>query len=321
MNESHLAGSSRIDSISCTCELWICTNCSEFQVKRDLSTTFHCPWREGLEVDIPTTCTGDQRGNSALLRFQCSSNESIVSHNIAPLEWLTTITRANMYWVLFICHALCKTLHANSHLIFTTTPCGRCHYKPIYTKEKTRLRIMNPIGRVTHLISDGTIIIINNPLVMQPHLHLEIQTIHSHFLINSTRDREEMLLCIWTISGIAGSKYSCIYFHLHQICPAVYNCYAVSKYAVHLIRGLQLTMQAINKSVDTWISIDLLGKEIHFFLWCSYSSSELAYLFDTESDIQAFKLNLPIFFSPLCLWTLHSLIKPNTAITLALFLF
>lgn len=106
------------------------------------------------------------------------------------------------------------------------------------------------------------------------------------------------------LAGIAGSKYSCIYFHLHQICPAVYNCYAVSKYAVHLIRGLQLTMQAINKSVDTWISIDLLGKEIRFFLWCSYSSSELAYLFYTESDIQAFKLNLPIFFSPLCLWTL-----------------
>lgn len=149
-------------------------------------------------------------------------------------------------------------------------PCGRCHYNPICTKEKTRLRIINPVGRVIHLISDGTIIIINNPLIMQPHLYLERQTIHSHFLINSTS--EEMLVCIWTTSGIARSKYSCIYFHLHHICPAVYNCYAVSKYAVHLIRGLQLTMQAINKSVNTRISIDLLGKEICFFLWCSYSS-------------------------------------------------
>lgn len=95
-----------------------------------------------------------------------------------------------------------------------------------------------------------------------------------------------MLPGIWAISGIAGSKYSSTYFHLHQICPAIYNCYALAKYAVKLIRGFWLPMQEINKSADTWTSIDSLEKEIGFLLLCSYNSSGLAYLFNIESDIR-----------------------------------
>ena len=60
-------------------------------------------------------------------------------------------------------HALIR-----SHLILTT-PCGRCHYKPIGTNEE-HLAQINHLGRVTHLINDCTIIIINGPLEMQPNL-------------------------------------------------------------------------------------------------------------------------------------------------------
>lgn len=75
-----------------------------------------------------------------------------------------------------------------------------------------------------------------------------------------------MLPGIGAISGIAVSKYSSTYFHLPQICSAICNCYAISKYAVNLIRGFQLPMQEINKSLDTLTSLE---KEICFFLLCS----------------------------------------------------
>lgn len=75
-----------------------------------------------------------------------------------------------------------------------------------------------------------------------------------------------MLPGISTISGTAVSKYSSSDFQPPQICFAVCNYYAISKYAVNLIRGFQLQMQDINTSVDTLTSIDSLEKEICFFL-------------------------------------------------------
>lgn len=78
---------------------------------------------------------------------------------------------------------------------------------------KARLRIIDIIGSVT---CDNTIMITNNPLVMHPNLSFKIQKFYSHSLIHSTS--EEMLPGVWTMDGIAGTKYSSTYFHCHLFC-------------------------------------------------------------------------------------------------------
>lgn len=168
VNKYHLPGGSRIDSTNCTCELWIRTKCSEFRVKRDLSAMLYYPLGEDLEVEISTNCIVDQQENNDLLKFSAAAVKSMVSYNIAPLEWLTTLITANIYWVLFMWNALCKT-YVHSHFQPSQQPhvVGAMTYLSVQTRN-TRHRIINNLGRVTHLISDYTLI--NNLLVMQPNL-------------------------------------------------------------------------------------------------------------------------------------------------------
>jgi hypothetical protein len=217
INVPHLPGKSRINSISCTCELWIWTNCSEHQAKRDLSFQLHVIVLLGkiLSVEISTNYIVDHWKNNHLLRLQCSSSGRMVSYKTAPLGWLTTVIIANIYWVLFM-----WTHYAKPHLHVLIYSSQQPHVVGAIINlsvqvRNTRFRTINNLSRITYSISDCTIIIIiTSPLVKQPTLQLRRQTIHSHFFKNFTR--EEMLPGLWVISELLG-------LNIHLLCSIFIN--------------------------------------------------------------------------------------------------
>lgn len=184
----------------------------------------------------------------------------------------------------------------------------------------TRLRTINTVGRVTHGISDCTVIITNSPLLMHPNLSLERQKIHSYFLTDSPS--EEMLPGVWAIGGIAGSKYSPTYFHPHASgLPHAAATGCLSMLPIQL--GNLPPQQEVNKSADTRLPVVGWKRKSTFaFHTGSLLRARLPPLYRVWHH--TFKLHSwhrashpppPSF----CLWKLNSCIKPNIPITLAFF--